>query len=180
MKRRLFIGIPFSQDAGKYIDRKFVSFARLPIIRISPENQYVILFSLGWVDDEKLVDIVRLVSSACREISAFDIFFNRIVLAPEHNPNRIEAVGEEDSNLLDLYNKIAKTLSEFSVDRKSFHPRCTLRQIRRKLWAMLPEKPIVDISFHLSVPVMEISILEDTMVDGKRKYVTVETISLNQ
>jgi RNA 2',3'-cyclic 3'-phosphodiesterase len=179
MKRRLFIGIGIPADIGKRIDRKLDAIRDLPVIWTPLENRHITVLFLGWVDDEQLPDVAEKISLACEHLPVFDININKIVIAPEYNPDRIEAVGEGNDDLRDLYNAIANSLDEFSVDRREFHPHITLGRVRRSMWRVLPEKPTIDISAHFSLPAVELSIFESTMIDGKRKYVPIESIALD-
>ena len=179
MKRRLFLGISLPPDIGKRIDRKLDAIRSLPVIWTPIENRHITVFFLGWVDDEKLSDVVGALAFACQEVPVFDINVHKIIVSPDHNPDRIEAVGEGNEELRDLYNKIAKALSVFSVDRREFHPHMTLGRVRRSMWKLLPEKPVINISAQFSIPAVEISVFESAMIDGKRKYVPIETVGFN-
>lgn len=180
MKRRLFIGISVPQDIGKRIDRKIEPFLSLPVIWTSSENRHITVFFLGWVDDIELPEIVGKISLACQEIMAFDVNVDQVAITPKKNPDRIELMGEGNNELKDLYNHIARSLSDFVVDRRSFHPHITLGRIRRGQWKALPQEPTIVLSAHFSVPATEVLIFESTIIEGKRKYVAIERIALGK
>lgn len=180
MKRRLFIGISVPQDIGKRIDRKIEPFLELPVIWTVSENRHITVLFLGWVDDMDLPEIVEKISLACQEVMAFDVDVSQIAITPIDNPDRIELTGEGNDELKDLYNRIARSLSDFVVDRRSFHPHITLGRVRRGQWKALPQKPVIDIAAHFSVPATEVLIFESTIIEGKRKYVAIERIGLGR
>lgn len=176
MKRRLFLGIAIPPDIGKRLDRKLDRIRELPVIWTPLENRHITVFFLGWVDDTKLPEVVGKIANACEKSISFDVNVHKIIVSPEHNPDRIEAVGEGNEDLRNLYNDIAHMLDEFSVDRREFHPHITLGRVRRSMWKLLPEPPIIEISSNFSIPVVEISVFESTTIEGKRRYVPIETI----
>lgn len=178
MKRRLFLGIAIGRDISKRIDRKIESLTNLPVIWTPAENRHMTLLFLGWVDDEQLGDIAARIGEACERVRACDATLDRIVVAPESNPDRIEMTGEKNDDLRDLANALSSAFDTFSPDRKSFHPHVTLGRIRRSAWKKITPAPHVDIPIRFSVPVTEVSLFESVVMDGKRRYVSVETISL--
>lgn len=179
MKRRLFIGIPVAREANKGIDRKIDSFRSLPISWVSEENRHITVFFLGWVDDRDIPLIVEKMRSAIRLFSAFDVFFDRICLVPEGNPNRVEMTGEKNDDLRDLFNAVAKNFERFFVDRKKFHPHITLGRIRRKQWSAVLSKTRIDVSIRFSLPIFEVSLFESFSEEGKLRYVPIETTALS-
>lgn len=178
MKRRLFLGFSVPPDIGKRINRKIEAFQALPILWVPIENQHITVFFLGWVDDERLPDIVTTLSSVCQEMEAFDVVIEKIILSPDAIPDRIEAVGEESEELRNFYNRITQALCASSVDRRSFRPHITLGRIRRNAWKQLSQQVVIDIPVRFSLPVVEISIFESVILNGKRRYVSIEDRAL--
>lgn len=179
MKRRLFIGIVLPQDIGKRVDQKLTPLSAFPIIWTAKENRHIPLLFLGWVDDEHLAEMVSDITEAIEKIPAFDVIVDRITVTPRENPDRLELVGEENEELKNLYNVIAQSLDEFASDRKTFVPRVTLGRVRRSQWRNLSEEPTIDIPVRFSLPVSEVSLFESTTIEGKRKYVVIEAMTLS-
>ena len=178
MKRRLFLGVSVPRDIAKYIDRKIEVLSALPVIWTVSENRHITLVFLGWVDDENLAEITAQIGRACENKRAFDVAFDRIAVAPEHNPDRIEITGEENGALCDLVNGITSALDAFSPDRKKFHPHITLGRVRRGAWKKIVPTPNVDVSVHFFVPLAEVTLFESASIDGKRQYIAIENFSL--
>ena len=178
MKRRLFLGIAIGRDISKRIDQKMKSLAELPVIWTPVENRHITVLFLGWVDDEALGSIVTKIEEACESVSSGDATFDRIVVAPKENPDRIEMTGEKNDDLRDLANALSSAFDTFSPERKTFHPHVTLGRIRRGAWKKITPEPHVDIPIHFSVPITEVSLFESVVLDGKRRYVSIETIPL--
>jgi len=86
--------------------------------------------------------------------------------------------GEESEDMKRLVEKLEHALKKTDIEKKAFRPHVTLGRIRKEKWEVLPEKPVIDQKFSVSVPAGSVEIFESEVVNGKSKFVILESCPL--
>lgn len=181
MQRKIFVGIDLPKEVKKRLMQKVAKWKDLPVRWSREENLHITLSFLGHVDDELLFDICEKVREAVQNMDAFDIDMDRIELGPEQGKDAkmFWFAGEASDELKNLQEKIEKELGFFHESKKVFRPHITLGRIKQYGWQRLEEIPQIKEEFHVSVPVDSVEVIESLVEEGKRKFVTIESCSLN-
>lgn len=180
MQRKIFIGISLSNELKKRLTQKVQKWEGLPIRWSRVENLHLNLISLGHVEDEIVYDICTKVRKAVEEIDIFDIDMDKIELSPsaDKNAKTINFTGKENQKLKELCEKIEKSLGIFNHAKKSFRPSITLGRIQQFGWQKLTAIPEVGESFTVLLPIESVEIFESALIDGKRKFDSIESCGL--
>lgn len=169
--RRLFVGIPLSERLQKRLSSEIARFESLPIIPTRRGNFHITLLFLGFVNEERIPEIVEALDDAVINIDSFEVDLSEI--RPEPNathPTMVWFVGEPSVALVELRNAVANALAYLTPESKSFRPHVTLAKIRRGKYEALEVKPKFEKPLHVIEPVDSIVLFESTTVDGKRVY----------
>jgi 2'-5' RNA ligase len=177
--RRLFVGIPLSQELKKRLVREMEAFPRIASLLTRPENLHVTVFFLGFVHDEQVADVCARVGKACADLEAFELEFKSLkLMESEENPKMIWLLGEASEGLRKLRESIEKEFSSFIVEKKVYRPHVTLAKIKKPKWLGLPERPALKEKLHLMELVDTVCVFESLSLDGKRRYEPIDTFSL--
>ncbi len=180
MQRKIFIGIELSGAVKKRLMQKVEKWKDLPIRWSREENLHLNLINLGHVEDEIVFDICTKVRKVVEEIDLFDIDMDKIELIPsdDKNAKSINFTGTESEKLKFICEEIEKALGIFSHAKKNFRPSITLGRIQQYGWQKLESTPKVGENFTVLLPIESVEIFESTIIDGKRKFASVESCPL--
>lgn len=179
MQRRVFVGIELPAQIKKRLGERVQKWLELPVKWGREDNYHITLSFLGYVEDTELPEICQNLNRAVKDLSAFDINFNKITLGPDaKNPKMVWLTGEASEELKNLAENIEKELGIFVREKKEFHPHVTLGRIRKEKWKSLAEVPIIDEKFSASVPVTNIFLFESRVEKGKRQFDVLEVCPL--
>lgn len=178
-QRKIFIGISLSQQVKKRLSQKIKKWQNLPVKWIQENNFHITIFFIGYVNDEIITNICQRVGEITKNTESFEIFFERIVLAPNvKKPKMIWVEGKASEELKKIAEKIAEKIGMFFIKHRKFQPHITLGRLRAKKWATLFEKPLINEKFSTIVSVNEIEIFESYDKNGKRAYISIEKFPL--
>ncbi len=179
MQRRVFIAINLPADVKKRLIQKTEKWSSLPVRWTPEENLHITLQFLGYISDEKVLEICSLVQNVLTKFESFEICLNRIIIGPSEKQQRmIWAMGEKSKELKNLVEKIEKSLGIFIANKKEFRPHVTLGRLHHKKWLTFSEKPRIEEKINLVIPVEQVDIMESIMENGKRKYLLLESYLL--
>ena len=180
MQRKIFIGIELSPAVKKRLMQKVEKWKDLPIRWSREENLHLNLINLGHVEDEIVYEICTKVRKVSQEMDLFDIDMDKIELTPssDKNAKSINFTGGESDKLKFLCEEIEKALGIFSQPKKIFRPSITLGRIQQYGWQKLEPIPEVGEDFTVLLPIESVEIFESTLIDGKRKFASVESCPL--
>lgn len=169
MRRKLFIGIPLDGRINAVIDRYRDRWQDLPILWTPAEERHSILMFLGYIEDDRLLDVCEGVSRALSEKESFEIMMKTIMIGPDKNhPKMIWLVGEASEEIAFLRSALEKEISSFAkLESKRFRPHVTLGRIQKnKKEKMLFE--FEDVSVRIPLMVHTITIFESVIEEKKR------------
>lgn len=180
-EKKLFFGIPLESRSQKRILRAEQGWDTLPLFLSRPEFLHVTIFFMGFLKTEDIADISATARGICADIEPFDIFFDRVILAPDaQDPKMIWLSGIENEPLLLLRNAFERAFSEKMAKNKRFRPHVTLARIRRNRWAKLTDeqKPAFPQPLSVVESVSSIVLFESTTEGGGKQYIPLDEYAL--
>lgn len=179
MQHKIFIGIQLPETVKKRLSIALEKWQDLPVKWVPSGNLHATLLFLGYVDNEDVVELCDTVRQIAQETPSFDLLFQNITLAPdEKDPRMFWLVGEESEEMKKLVEKLEHALQDSKVEKKTFRPHVTLGRIRHEKWKVLPEKPVIDRKFSVSITAGAVDIFESVMENGKSKFIVLESCPL--
>lgn len=180
MQRKIFIGVALSQAVKKRLMQKVEKWKELPIRWSREENLHLNLISLGHIDDAVIFDICSRINEVTQGIGFFDIDLDAIELSPTNDKEAklVHFTGKENGKLRELCEEIEKELGIFNANKKIFRPSIVLGRIQRYGWLKLDLIPEIAEKFTVLLPIESVDIFESGLVDGKRKFSTIESCPL--
>lgn len=180
MQRKIFIGVELSPAVKKRLMQKTQKWADLPIRWSREENLHLNLINLGHVEDEIVYEICTKVREVTEEIDLFDIDMDKIELSPsaDKNAKSVNFTGGESEKLKFLCEEIEKALGIFNHSKKRFRPSITLGRIQQYGWQRMDSIPEVEEKFTILLPIESVEIFESGIIDGKRKFASIESCPL--
>lgn len=177
--RRLFVGIPLSPSLKKRLGREMKSWPKDAILHTAEDNLHVTLVFLGFVQEDALPEVCAAIESVCQKTEAFELLFHAMQLVgDETSPRMIWLTGEASDALRILVEALEKAFTAFITERKTYRPHITLGKIKKAKWMKLVEKPHFKTSYALVEPVESIVLFESLSIDGKRRYIEIDTFPL--
>jgi 2'-5' RNA ligase len=180
MQRKIFIGVALSDAVKKRLMQKVEKWKDLPIRWSMEDNLHLNLINLGHVEDEIVFEICDKVRKVTEKIDLFDIDMDKIKLSPAEGKEAKMVVfsGMENEKLKMLCEEIEKSLGIFTQPKKVFRPSITLGRIQQYGWQKLEPMPEVGENFTVLLPIESVEVFESTLIDGKRKFASVESCGL--
>jgi 2'-5' RNA ligase len=181
MQRKIFIGVALDPAVKKRLMQKIQKWKDLPIRWSREENLHLNLITLGHIDDDIIYDICNKVNKALADVDIFDIDMDEIELSPiaDKNAKMVNFSGPENEKLKFVCEKIEKELGIFSHNKKVFRPTIALGRIQQYGWQKLEVVPMVEEKFTVLLPIESIEIFESAIIEGKRKFSSIESCALN-
>lgn len=161
--RKIFLGVRIPKEVAKRLGKRLEAWSDLPLRLTKERNLHVTILFIGFRYDEDIVLVAERLRELAPHIEAFDLLFDRVALMPEEGKNRHSLLwytGPESAELLALFNRVREALDIEDVPRKSFRPHITLARVRKEKWDVLPEKPNLESSWTVSVPVSSLVLFE--------------------
>jgi RNA 2',3'-cyclic 3'-phosphodiesterase len=180
MQKRLFIGISVPDDIKKRIFRLIgKEYNNLPVKWVSQPNFHLTLNFLGYVQEEKIPEICKVVQSAVGDIPSFELNFCEINFGPSREAKKmIWAIGTENKDLENLKYGLDKRLGFIVRDKKKFLPHINLGRIRKTDWQKFSPEPKMERTFNFSFTVSSVGLIESRFEKGKRIYYIMESFLL--
>jgi RNA 2',3'-cyclic 3'-phosphodiesterase len=175
--RRIFLAINLPESIKRELLRIQSQWAGLPIRWTKRDNLHVTLIFLGYLSDEEVLEVCRLIRQTVQESHPFEIKLRRICLSPEKFPRLIWAEGEKNPDLIKVRNDLEGKLLSYQGG-KSFQVHVTLARIRRGEWQNLPDQPEIDKNISLVFPVNSIEVMESFLSKKGPDYTILESIEL--
>lgn len=175
--RKIFLGVRIPKEVAKRLGKRMEVWKDLPLRLTKGANLHVTLLFIGFRYDEDIVLVAERLRELAPSIETFDLLFDRIALFPEEGKNARSLLwytGPESEELLALYNCVREVLDISDAPRKSFRPHITLARVRKEKWDALPEKPNLESSWTVSVPVSSLVLFES--VFSKEEGLHYETL----
>jgi 2'-5' RNA ligase len=180
IKRRLFIAINLPEGVRKKLadyQKKWTNLDPNLIRWVKKENLHITLVFIGYVDDDEMYEICRIVKEVAKKHNSLFINLERIILGPpKRTPRMFWVEGEESKELGELQGDLEEKIEQRHGGRHAFRPHITLARFKYDLVKSLSEK--VDEEFKAQIPVNTIEIMQSNLKRTGAEYSVLETVEL--
>ncbi len=191
MKHRVFIAINLPEEVKKKLaDYQEKWRDLLPIRWVKKDNLHITLLFLGYLDDEEIIEVCKIVKEVVVKRQSFLVNLSKICYGPPHQnpkkpPRMIWAMGERSEKFAALRDDLEKSLlsSEeihFPSGKREFSPHITLGRIRTWEWRRIEPEERQDVSGDISLnfEVQTIEVMESHLKKGGPEYAILESTAL--
>jgi len=187
MRHRIFIAINLPEDVKKRLldyQRKWLT---LPVHWTKKDNLHITLIFLGYLNDEDLLETIKIVHNVVEEHQSFFINLNQILYGPPNKtPRMVWVEGEKSQELANLqrdlenalYTSPNKGISGGEI--QSYSPHITLGRIKEREFKKIPLEEKEDINEEISInfSVESIEVMESDLKRGGPEYIVLESAQL--
>jgi len=188
MGHRIFIAINLPDDIKKRLVFHQSKWPELPIRWTKKENLHITLVFIGYVNDQELIEICKIVEKVAVRNSSLSLNLNKICYGPPKKipPRMVWAEGEKSEELGKLQNDLENSLSGSEVkimkesEARPYAPHITLGRIKQWEFRKIEpeERPVVEEEISLNFPVQSIEVMESELKRGGAEYTILESYSL--
>ena len=188
MRHRIFIAINLPEDIKKRLSDYQKNWPELPCRWTKKENLHITMIFLGYLNDEELLDIIKISREVASRHQSFSINLNKIIYGPPNKPPRMVWVeGEKSQESANLQKNLenALTSSEASTKENSgeirpYSSHITLGRIKTWEFRQIEpeERPEISEEISLIFPVESIEIMESQLKRTGPEYTILESCSL--
>ena len=179
-RRRIFIAINLPEDIKRKLGDYQSKWPELPIRWTKPRNLHITLGFLGYVNNEELLEILKIIKEVASKQQPFSINLSKICYGPPKKmpPRMIWAVGEKSPQFAALKDDLGKSLS--SSEKREFFPHITLGRIRQWEWRRVEpeERPEMEEEINLTFSVNSVEVMESELKKGGAEYAILESHEL--
>ncbi len=196
MRRRIFIAINLSESVKKRLFDFKEKWDNLPVRWTKKDSLHLTLVFIGYVSDDEMFDVCRLVREIAREHEPADLEFEKILYGPPSKPSAFAKASADKPRMIWLKGKPSKEvaglkadlekslmslerLGSFKIETRPFSPHITLARIKMGQWHDMPELPKIEQDFKAVVPVESIEVMESDLKSDGAEYVILESCPLN-
>ncbi len=186
-RRRVFIAINLPENIKKKLAEYQRKWPELPIRWTKPDNIHITLVFLGYIRDEELLEISKIIKEVASQRSSFSVNLNNICYGPPKKmpPRMIWGVGAKSAEFASLRDDLDKLLldsenTNFSSEKREFFPHITLGRIRKWEWQRIEpeERPEVNEEINLIFSVDSIEMMESVLKKTGPEYTILESVPL--
>lgn len=189
MRHRIFIAINLPED----IKKRLIEFRNkwpeeLPIRWVKTDNLHITLSFLGYVQDEEIPGICKIIEGVSSRREAFQISLKKIIYGPPKKmpPRMVWVEGEKSKELGKLQKDLENSLYSSSVpslkesEARPYAPHITLGRIREWEFKQIEpeERPEINENISLSFEVNSIELMESNLKRGGAEYSVLESCPL--
>ena len=186
MKHRIFIAINLSKKAKSEVleAQERMKKLDLPIKWVTPENIHVTLTFLGYLEDEQLEEIKKIVEEATQEISSFRLSTGNLDFFPNVKRARVVVVHLKGDTIVFKVNKNLREslgkLSYIQLEKRAFKPHLTLGRIKKEGWGRKSGalEKLKEIKIHANWKVESVEIMESKLTPKGAEYSIVKSYPL--
>jgi 2'-5' RNA ligase len=193
MRHRIFIAVNLPEDVRKQLSDCQKKLITLPVRWTKKEGLHITLVFLGYLNDEELLDIIKITKEVASQHSSFSINLNKILYGPPKKfpPRMIWVEGEESQEMANLQKDLEDSLYSSPLkganerEARPYSPHITLGRI--KTWEFRRVEPeerqeineeVSPPTGGLSFPVESIEVMESELKQGGSEYIVLETCNL--
>jgi 2'-5' RNA ligase len=186
MLHRVFIAINFPEDIKDKLFDFAKKYPQLPARWVGRENIHITLSFLGNLDDNQLLDTIRIAQTLISQHSSFLARVNKICYGPPKKfpPRMIWAMIEENKTLSALQSDLENNLFglpsyKYKIkENRAFHPHVTLARIKSFEFRRLGAGPEINEEIDLNFEVQSVEIMESQLKRTGAEYTILESIIL--
>ena len=186
MKHRIFIAINLSEKAKTEVlnVQERMKKLELPVRWITREALHITLAFLGYLEDEQLEEVKKVVEEATKVISPFRLSTGELDFFPNIKRARVVMIHIEGDTVVFQMNKnlregLAK-LPYIRLEKRAFKPHLTLARVKKEGWGRksgVLEK-LKEIKIHANWEVKSIDVMESKLSPKGAEYKVVKSCEL--
>jgi len=185
MRHRVFIAINLPEGVRKKLASFQEKWPELPIRWTKPENLHITLAFLGYLSDEEVVKVCKIIEEVASKNQPHSVNLNKICYGPPKKmpPRMVWVTGEQSEELSKLKNDLDNALSagsRYQKETRPYTPHLTLGRIRKWEFRQIePEdRPEVETDLSLHFEVSSIEVMESFLKRGGAEYTTLMSAPL--
>lgn len=187
MQRRIFIAINLPENIKKELSSFQKKWPELPCRWIKKDNLHITLVFLGYLRDEELPEILKMVREVSLKNEPFFLNLKRVDYGPidKKSPRMVWVEGEKSQELgklqEDLKNSLARLSSELKREEgRGYIPHITLGRLRQWEFRQIEpeERPEIQEDINLSFKVNSIEVMESQLKREGAEYTVLESAPL--
>lgn len=185
MKQRIFIAINLPEATKEQLFEFQKKWRELPCRWIKPENLHITLVFLGYISDEGLPNILKVLKEVSTKQVSFPINLTKICYGPPKKPARmVWAEGEKSEELGKLQKDLEDILFSSSIkglkekEKKGYTPHITMGRIRQLEFRQIDpeERPEIDEDISINFEVKSIELMESHLSKRGAEYIVLESM----
>jgi len=190
MRHRIFIAINLPEEIKKELSSFQTKWPELPCRWTKKENLHITLIFLGYLNDEELLEVLKITKEVASRNQSFSINLKKIIYGPPKKmpPRMVWAEGEKSEELgklqQDLENSllIAQNSGFKKTENRPYLPHITLGRIKTWEWRQIEpeERPEINEDIDLSFEVNSIEVMESQLKRGGSEYTILESCPLKE
>lgn len=182
-KKRIFIALPVTKEFSSALQEKLKPFLDLPVRFSKPELWHLTLLFLGYLTEEEIKEVERIVEEAGKKFTVFALKSLNIALFPKTRPRMLWLNFEENK----IYNELVAWLKErinfFKKENGAINIHLTLarfdpslgREIKEKFYKLGLDKFS---DFEREIPAHRIKIMESKLSPDGTTYEAIKEYRL--
>lgn len=188
MPHRIFIAVNLPEDVKKRLSDYQKKWLTLPVRWTRKESLHITLVFLGYLNDEELLEVIRITKEVASRNPSFFVNLNKILYGPPKKfpPRMIWVEGEKSQEMANLQKDLENSLYGSSVkgvregEIRAYSPHITLGRIKTWEFKRIEsgERQGVNEEISLSFPVESIDVMESQLKRGGPEYIILETCNL--
>jgi len=193
MRHRIFVAINLPEKIKESLRQIESKWPELPCRWTKTENLHITLAFLGYLSDEEVSEVCRIVKEVGLRNNPFFVRLNRIIYGPlQQQPKMVWVEGEKNGNFAmlqkDLENSLLSNKTMTGTDQEISHntkkqffiPHITIARLRTwEFRSMEPdERPYINEEIDLNFQVKSIEIMESDLKKCGPEYAILESINL--
>lgn len=185
MRQRIFIAINLPEEIKEELLNYQKNWPELPVKWIKKESLHITLIFLGYISDEELPKIIKIIKEVSKRHSPFSINLTKICYGPPKKipPRMVWIEGEKSEELGKLQKELENALFSVSIkelkepENRPYTPHITLGRIRQLEFRQIEpeERPEIDEEINLNFEVNSIEVMESHLKRGGAEYIVLET-----
>lgn len=187
MQHRIFIAVNLPENIRKKLSDYTAKWPELPCRWTKKDNLHITLNFLGYLTDEELLEVIKIVKEVAPRHDPFFINLRSILYGPKGKPPRLIWVeGEKSEDLGKLQEDLGNSLEGFGVksakeQERGYVPHITLGRLKQwEFQRIEPEaRPEIQEEIRLNFETSSIEIMESELRRGGPEYAILESSNLN-
>lgn len=180
MRRRIFIAINIPADIKKKIWDYSRKWPELPCRWTRKENLHITLSFLGYLTDEEMLEVCRIVKEVVKNQEPFFINFNKIIYGPPgKSPRMVWVEGEKSEELGNLQKGLEKALQNLPAEKENrgYSPHITLSRIKEWEFGRLEPEERLEVNEEISLgfEVGSVEVMESELKREGPEYTILES-----
>jgi len=190
MRHRIFIAINLPAEIKKELMNFQSKWPELPVRWVKIENLHITLVFLGYLNDEELVEVLKITKEVASGHEPFSINLIKVCYGPPKKmpPRMIWVEGEKSTELGKLQNNLENSLFSTPIKNlkepgaRPYAPHITLGRMRQWEFRQIEpeERPVVNEDISLSFQVNSIEVMESQLKRGGSEYTILESCQLKE